>query len=427
MLKKLGTGLLLVATIMSPFNVGTITNVYATSTPTTCRSISECREYQREVRQNIAEIVEEEEELSEEITEIQADIDYLRNEISILGENVRELEAEIAVLSSEISDLADEVEENLETLRETEDRIDVLIEEIAQRMRITQRVNNQNSILALLSEATSLMDFMRTARTFSQIATEDAENMSELTDLTEFHDNLLVILEAQYNELGENRDILTENAYELAAEQARMDEVQVELTTQQYALLQRMYELGLNRVDEEQRLAALEEAEEILAQTPPPPVVAPATPPPSTSNSTTVTPPTQSTGLAHPLPGARVSSEFGPRWGGHHAGIDVEIFSQPSAPILAAASGTVTHATFESGMGWYVVISHLINGQRVDTLYGHLRYQPMVSVGDSVSQGQQIGNKGATGFVTGPHLHFEVHPGGFAWNAGVNPRNWINF
>ena len=78
-------------------------------------------------------------------------------------------------------------------------------------------------------------------------------------------------------------------------------------------------------------------------------------------------------------------------------------------------------------MGWYVVISHNINGQRVDTLYGHLRYQPPVSAGDVVTQGQRIGTKGSTGFSTGPHLHFEVHPGGFSWNAGVNPREWINF
>ena len=434
MLKKLGISLLLVITIIAPWQTGTPTNVYAT--PASCGSISECRENQREVRENIAEIVEQEEELSGEITEIQGEIDYLRNEAALLRDVVRELETEIGELSDEISVLAEEMEENLETLRDTEEEIEILIDEIARRMRITQRVNNQNSILSLLSEATSIMDFMRTARTFSQIATEDAENMNELTELMAFHDDLLVTLETQYEELDESKNVLQENVTELEVEQARMDGIQSELTRQQYALLERMYDLGLDRVDHEQRLAALEEAEEILNRTPPPPVVV-QTPPSSSnssnnnaSNNTTNNPPSapvQSTGLAHPLPGARVSSEWGPRWGGHHAGIDLEIFSQPSAPILAAASGTVTHSTFESGMGWYVVISHDINGQRVDTLYGHLRYQPLVSAGDTVTQGQQIGNKGSTGFSTGPHLHFEVHPGGFRWNQGVNPRLWINF
>jgi len=420
---------------MSLFATGATTNVYATSTP--CRNLTECREDIREVRENIAEIVEEEAVLSGEISVIQRDVDNLRNEISILGDTLRGLETQFEQLSDEITDLAEEMEENLEILHETQERIEILIEEVARRMRITQRMNNQNSILALLGEAESLIDFMRTARTFSQIAAEDSENMNELTQLMEFQDELLMTLESQYETLAENRNILKENITEREVEQARMYSMQSELSTQQLNLLEQMYRLGLNRVDEEQRLAALEEAEEALYLNPPRPAVTvtPPPPPPTTNNNSTASndtpapppPPAQSTGLAHPLPGARVSSEFGPRWGGWHAGIDVEIFSQPSAPILAAASGTVTHSTFESGMGWYVVISHDINGQRVDTLYGHLRYQPLVSVGDTVSQGQQIGVKGSTGFSTGPHLHFEVHPGGFRWNAGVEPRHWINF
>ena len=78
-------------------------------------------------------------------------------------------------------------------------------------------------------------------------------------------------------------------------------------------------------------------------------------------------------------------------------------------------------------MGWWVIISHNINGQRVDTVYSHLRYSPPVSVGDVVSQGDVIGTKGSTGHSTGPHLHFEVHPGGFCWGCAVNPTGWINF
>jgi len=445
MLKKLGAGMLIVATIVSPFNARSVTNVYAT--PVTCATIAECRENLREARENIAGIVVQEEALSIEIADIQADIDDLREQISVLRDIVRGLEAEISELSDEISDLMEEMEENAEKLRETEERIETLIEEIASRMRITQRVNNRNSILSLLSEAESMMDFIRTARTLSQIAAEDADFMNELTELMEFHAELSLILEAQYIILEENRDILRAYVLEQEAEEARIDGIQSELTTRQHDLLRRMYELGLNRENEEERVAALEAAEEILRQTPPPPVVTPTNPPSNNNNtasgggssssggsssggsssSTPAPPPAQSTGLAHPLPGASVTSEFGPRWGGWHGGIDVEIFSQPSAPILAAASGTVTLAEFHSSMGWYVIISHNINGQRVDTVYAHLRHQPMVSPGDVVSQGQQIGNKGATGFVTGAHLHFEVHEGPFSWNNGVNPRNWINF
>ena len=148
----------------------------------------------------------------------------------------------------------------------------------------------------------------------------------------------------------------------------------------------------------------------------------------SSSSSVEQTPPANS-GLAHPMPGARVTSEFGRRNGAHHAGIDLAVVGDPRAPILAAAYGTVIIAEWHNSMGWYVVISHNINGNRVDTLYAHMRYSPPVSPGDAVTQGQVIGTKGNTGNSFGAHLHFEVHPGGFAWvqNRGVNPRGWINF
>ena len=138
-------------------------------------------------------------------------------------------------------------------------------------------------------------------------------------------------------------------------------------------------------------------------------------------------------GLAHPMPNAVVTSEFGPRWGTHHAGIDLVVNGNARANILAAASGVVTLSGWHDSMGNWVIISHNINGQRVDTVYAHLRYSPPVRVGQVVLQGDVIGVKGNTGHSFGAHLHFEVHPGGWhpdthSWqNRGVNPRDWIDF
>ena len=128
------------------------------------------------------------------------------------------------------------------------------------------------------------------------------------------------------------------------------------------------------------------------------------------------------------MPGARATSHFGLRNGRHHAGVDLQIWGDFNAPILAAASGTVTLAGWHNSMGNWVIISHNINGQQVDTVYAHLSVLS-VSAGDPVSQGDVIGNKGTTGFTfSNGHLHFEVHPGGFAWgqNRGVNPCGWIS-
>jgi len=413
MFKKIGTSLLLVFTMLvSIFNIGTVTTVYATAP---CTTLAECRELQQTTRDNIAELIEEEEEVSEDIEEIQAEISILRDEIADLEDRISDLESEMAVLAVEVAELVDEIEENLEILEETEDRIEDLIDEISQRMRVTQRVNNTNSFLTTLSEAESLTDFIRVTRTFNRLATEDAELADELLDLVEAQENLLIELEEQRDELEAISDTLEASAATLEAYQVNLEEDQIELIMREAEMQDRLYTLNLNLVDEEEMLAAIEQAEAVLAGVPPPLVSLAQTP--------------NATGLAHPMPGAIVTDEFGTR-GGTHRGIDLAVPGNPSAPILAAAAGTVTTAGWNNGgFGYYVIISHNIDGQRVDTVYAHLRYQPMVSAGSTVSQGQQIGNKGNTGQSFGAHLHFEVHPGGFSWggNRGVNPRGWINF
>ena len=438
MLKKIGIGLLLAFTMLiSTFNVGTRTNVYATPP---CTTLSECRELQRETRDNIADYMEQEDELGDEIAQIQAEISDLRNDISELENRISVLEAEIEVVELEISDLIADIELNLDILADTEDRIDVLLDEVAERMRVAQHVNNTNSFLTALSEAESLTGLIRVTRTFNRIATSDAERMEELTELVDVQENLLVELDEQIIVLEERRAERADHRAELGVEQATLEDTQYELMVRETEMQDRLYAINLSRIDEEEVLAAIEAAEEILARTPPPPVTTPTNNSNSSSSSSSSsngssssssgTPQTPNeSGLAHPIPGARVSSEFGPRWGGWHAGIDLVVLGNTSAPILAAASGTVTISEWHNSMGYYVVISHNINGQRVDTLYGHLRYRAPVSVGDVVSQGDRIGTKGNTGHSFGAHLHFEVHPGGFSWGThrGVDPRLWINF
>jgi murein DD-endopeptidase MepM/ murein hydrolase activator NlpD len=85
-----------------------------------------------------------------------------------------------------------------------------------------------------------------------------------------------------------------------------------------------------------------------------------------------------------------------------HSGIDIS--AGAGAQILAAASGTVSIATYSSSYGNYVMISH---GGGNATLYAHMSSM-LVSVGDTVSQGEVIGYVGSTGWATGPHLHFEI-------------------
>ncbi len=112
------------------------------------------------------------------------------------------------------------------------------------------------------------------------------------------------------------------------------------------------------------------------------------------------------TGWLIPVKGARISSPYGwrncPYHGREmHPGVDLAI--SQGTPVLATKGGTVTRCAYDSSMGNYIYIEH---AGGIITKYMHLSKQN-VSVGDTVTKGQQIGEVGSTGSSTGPHLHWE--------------------
>ncbi|MEV5987405.1 M23 family metallopeptidase [Streptomyces sp. NPDC052051] len=116
--------------------------------------------------------------------------------------------------------------------------------------------------------------------------------------------------------------------------------------------------------------------------------------------------------------------DAGSMWSsGHHTGLD---FAAPTGTLLKAIhTGTVTEAGWAGAYGYRTVLT-LEDG--TELWYCH-QSSISVSVGQKVSTGDVIGRVGATGNVTGPHLHLEVHTGGgdaidpLAWlqNKGINP------
>ena len=86
--------------------------------------------------------------------------------------------------------------------------------------------------------------------------------------------------------------------------------------------------------------------------------------------------------------------------------------------INASCDGKVVTAGWVRGYGYLVEIAHS-NGMH--TRYGHLS-QILVSVGESVSQGEKVALSGNTGDSTGPHVHFEIIVNG----SQVNPLDYLN-
>lgn len=124
--------------------------------------------------------------------------------------------------------------------------------------------------------------------------------------------------------------------------------------------------------------------------------------------------------LTWPTPNVRfISSYFEYRWGTMHNGIDIANGASYGQTIVAADGGTVEYVKLHSyGYGYHLCIDH---GNGIKTLYAHCS-QINVSAGQKVYKGQPIAKIGATGDVTGPHLHFEVR----VYGSPVNPLQYVS-
>lgn len=116
-------------------------------------------------------------------------------------------------------------------------------------------------------------------------------------------------------------------------------------------------------------------------------------------------------GLRWPVHGARITSRFGEEDIDYHRQVfhgGVDLAAPAGTPVYAAAGGTVV----ESGYGAYG-LNVLTGGSGTTLVYGHLS-RTAVRAGQTVAPGDLLGFVGCTGICTGPHLHFEVRPGGQA-------------
>ncbi|MGZ0148543.1 M23 family metallopeptidase [Kribbella sp. WER1] len=119
------------------------------------------------------------------------------------------------------------------------------------------------------------------------------------------------------------------------------------------------------------------------------------------------------------LTGYHITATFGQggnRWAHNHTGLD---FAAPiGTRIGAVMKGVVIFADWAGPYGRQVQVRH---EDGTTTWYNHMS-KFSVSVGETVYAGDQVGAVGMTGNTTGPHLHFEVHPGG---GSAVDPDPWL--
>ena len=388
-------------------------------------TLSELKEEQKKVNETKNKLNSSIKEKTSEINTIENEQTRILNQISDLSEKIDKTNGQIQKLNDDVKKATEEIatlEKEMAVLQKKIDERSELLENRARALQVSDNV----SYIDVIIGASSFVDFIDRFTAVStlidadrKIMREQKEDKSKLEDQKIVLENTKKQLEEDQAELetlkssldsqkNEKRTLVTQ----LEAEQSKL-ESEKKLLEEEYSEALSISKENEKKIAAEQaRLAEIARQEALKNQG---------------NNSGNV--PAVSSGTWTKPANGRFTSGFGWRNIGagneFHHGIDIA--NATGTPIVAANGGVVSYASSLSSYGNVIMITHIVDGAVWTTVYAHLS-KIQVSVGQSVSKGQQIGLMGSTGRSTGPHLHFEIHNG--PWKSGrpyaLNPLKYIN-
>lgn len=359
----------------------------------------------------------------------ESELSSIQSEKKSTMDEVEELTSQMSAVQAEVNELEEQINELNESITGKENEIKEKEESIKQKQellktRLVAMYKNGNiKYLDVLLGSTNYIDM---------IASYDA-----VKEITDADTNLI-------NEVSEQKTVIEKDKKELEESKKEVDTAKAEKEAKNQVLAEKKSEKDAKvsqlTSDEKAKQGEIEKFNSAIASADAEikrqvaaAKAAAASSSSSSSSSTGGGYVNNSSGsLGWPLPSrycsySYITSYFGRRAAptagasSNHGAIDIGVSYQP---VYAAESGIVVAASWWSGYGNFIMIWHKNKGE-LYTCYGHLS-SFNVSVGSSVSRGQQIATSGNTGISTGPHLHFEVRSGGNGSGNRVDPLGYLS-
>jgi murein DD-endopeptidase MepM/ murein hydrolase activator NlpD len=394
--------------------------------------------------------------LDQKKNELKTGINKKNSEIQVKKTTIEKITDQILALNAKINESNEQINRVIGQINQTTDEIDALrlsiidldkkIEErdvvLRERLRAMQVKGGQVNYLDVLLGANSFADFIdrfsavnslmdadrgimeQQANDIEQLEKEKALVESKLAE-QEADKKELQNLRASHLSQKNNKNKLID---ELEAEQQRLASEKEQLEGDLHEAHEISKELENKIVSEQKRIAEIARQAEIARKAA---AAKAAKDKQNSGSSSSYLPPVSNGTWTKPASGTYTSS-FG--WRTHpiygtsrqHRGADIA--NSIGTSVVAAANGVVSHAGPMGTYGNVIMVTHSIDGQIFTTVYAHLS-SIGTSSGQQVSKGEFIGKMGNTGASTGPHLHFEMHIGG--WSASgpsaVNPLRYVSF
>ena len=350
-----------------------------------------------DIKKQQVKLEEAKNDLSEYVVELDGQLIFIQGTLAELDIKIAEKEQEIV-----------QIEQQLKEARENE--VDQY-EAMEQRIRFMYERGN-SAYISLILEAENFSEMLNKAEYIEEISNYDREMLKEYQETKE----AIVFLKEQ---LEKEEEMLQSAQEEAAKKEGEMSDLidqkekqienyETDINNKEKAIKEYEAEIAAQNATIAALEAQIAQTERELADV--------------SGNDVGETPCYGGGTFCWPAPSyTRISDDYGnrihPTLGVQqfHNGIDMA--APNGSPILAAESGTVVAATYNSSMGNYIMINH---GNGLYTIYMHASAL-YVSTGQKVTRGQKIAAVGSTGRSTGPHLHFSVRQNG----SYVNPRNFL--
>lgn len=400
------------------------------------------------------------------------ELNLINDQLSETLSSIQTKETEITETNDEIETLSDRITKLKEDIEELKERIEKRDELLKDRLISIQKSGGSVKYIEVIFGSQSFGDFISRTFAVNTIMDQDKTIMeeqeadkesleskqdeveekreevkgqkvalesqkaelvtlkSQLDKQVDEKETLMAQLEEEYGELEDYKLSLEEEAQILAAEATAVAKAKQLAESEKSNLEQLAREEAARQKAAEEKAAQEKAAQEKAAQEKASQEKSTSQQPKQESQPAKVedTPQADSGGngnFIRPTTG-RVSSPFGyrthPIFGDQRLHSGMDFAASTGTQVVSSASGVVSTAGYMSSYGNVVMVSHIIDGQTYTTLYAHLS-SISVSAGQTVNQGDIIGNVGSTGDSTGPHLHFEIHPGGY--RNPVNPAGYF--
>ena len=375
---------------------------------------------------NINDLKNEKNSVKNKITSTEKKIDEISKEkedalsqVQKLITQISDYQLEIDELNGKISKLQTKIAESEKQIKEDEIEYDKEQKALDARLVAMYKTGETSYLDFLLSSAT-LVDFISSYYLVSEVADYDTKMLEQLeahkkkiekekaeleTDKKELS-NSKVTLESKQMGLKTMKKSKEEYAAELTGKEKELEEDLSELASQEQSLNKKIIELQRQYDEEQARKRAASGSSNS-----------------SSSTSSYSGGGSSNYGFGYPVTNHHIGTGYGVSgryWSsGHHTGVDFPV--SKGTPVYSIGDGQVVDTGYNRAYGNYVEIYH---GDNIYSFYAHAS-SVIVSAGQHVTKGQQVMKSGATGNVTGPHLHFEIRSPGPRYANCVNPMNYL--